>query len=261
MAGLDPATQQTRVGDSRPSIPILVRVRASKSAEPGGKHMWSKDNDVVRDATLMAPNAYLQLVGIVQALVVGLLLQQGAVFQLIEDSRFELHSAESWLALFQALTAFQIIVLTWHVNLQTVITFQRVLGLADSYIPFSFIFAEYFIVLNSQPARFEGWALSLGVFFVGVVAAYMHLFMTANKDFEENSATLAHIGNYSVIVCVFFLLTAAVAFTGYVIDPIEIRTQALFAGVLAALMLLFTAIHVRLFWRPIIRAQRLKKAL
>src|ERR1700687_450672 len=101
--------------------------------------MWSKDNDVVRDAVLTTPNAYMQLVGIVQALAVGLLLQQGAFFNLLEAGRVDVRSVEFWLAFSQTTTTFQLIVLTWHVNVQTITVFQRVFGLADSYIPFSFI--------------------------------------------------------------------------------------------------------------------------
>jgi hypothetical protein len=168
--------------------------------------MWSKDNDVVRDAVLTTPNAYMQLVGIVQALAVGLLLQQGAFFNLLEAGRVDVRSVEFWLAFFQTTTTFQLIVLTWHVNVQTITVFQRVFGLADSYIPFSFIFAEYFVAINSAPEKFREWALSIAVFMLAALIAYLHLFLRANKDFEESKAVLDRIGNYPLVVYVFFVL-------------------------------------------------------
>jgi hypothetical protein len=223
--------------------------------------MWSKDNDVVRDAVLTTPNAYMQLVGIVQALAVGLLLQQAALFNLLEAGRIDVRSVEFWLAFFQTTTAFQLIVLTWHVNVQTITVFQRVFGLADSYIPFSFIFAEYFIAINSAPEKFREWALSIAVFMVAALIAYLHLFLRANKDFEESKAVLDRIGNYPVVVYAFFVAGGTAALAAYLADPIDQVWQTIAAGAIDFALLIFTYIHVRYFWQPVARAKTLKKAL
>jgi hypothetical protein len=221
--------------------------------------MWSRDNDVVRDAALMTPNAYMQLVGIVQALAVGVLLQQAAVFNIIENGRVDLRSAEFWVVFLQASTAFQLIVLTWHVNVQTITVFQRVLGLADSYIPFSFIFAEYFIVTNASADKFREWALGVAVFMLIALIAYLHLFLRANQDFKENEAALRRIGNYPRVMYAFFGTGAVFAFGAYLADPLGQVAQALIAGVIGVGFLLFTYLHVRLFWLRVIRAPALKK--
>ncbi|HYM18150.1 MAG TPA: hypothetical protein VEU06_06275 [Micropepsaceae bacterium] len=221
--------------------------------------MWSRDNDVVRDAALMTPNAYMQLVGIVQALAVGVLVQQAAVFDLIESGRGDLLSAEFWLVFFQASVAFQLIVLAWHVNVQTITAFQRVLGLADSYIPFSFIFAEYFMVTNSIAGKFREWALAVAVFMLIALAAYLHLFLRAHRDFKENEAVLDRIGNYPAIMYAFFGGGAAFAFGVYLADPLDQAVQALSAGAIDVALLVFTYVHVHRFWLPVVRTATLKK--
>ena len=223
--------------------------------------MWSKDNDVVRDAVLTTPNAYMQLVGIVQALAVGLLLQQGALFNLLETGSIDVRSVEFWLAFFQTTTAFQLIVLTWHVNVQTITVFQRVFGLADSYIPFSFIFAEYFIAINCAPEKFREWTLSIAVFMAAALIAYLHLFLRANRDFEESKAVLDRIGNYALVVYAFFVVGGTAALAAYLADPIDQVWQASVAGAIDFALLVFTYIHVRLFWQPVAGAKTLKTAL
>src|ERR1700754_3926428 len=46
--------------------------------------MYSHENPVVKDAVLVTPAAYMQIVGMVQALAVGLLLDKGRFFQFVE---------------------------------------------------------------------------------------------------------------------------------------------------------------------------------
>jgi hypothetical protein len=81
-------------------------------------------NDVLNESISTAPNAYMQVVGIVQSLAVGFLLQNAKLFHLLAANQIDLSSNEFWVALFQATAAFQLIVLTWHVNLQNVIAFK-----------------------------------------------------------------------------------------------------------------------------------------
>src|SRR5712671_1600713 len=116
-------------------------------------------NDVANESISTASSAYMQVVGIVQSLAVGLLLQNAKLFQLLTADQIDLSSGEFWLAFLQATVAFQLIVLTWHMNLQNVIAFKRAFGMWDSYIPFSFVFAEYFLILNSTPEKFWQWEL------------------------------------------------------------------------------------------------------
>jgi len=221
--------------------------------------MWSKNNDVVRDAALTTPNAYVQVVGIVQALAVVLLLQEGALFDLLNEGGADLGSAGFWVAFFQATVAFQLIVLVWHVYVQSSTAFQRILGVADSYIAFSFLLVEFFIVMNSVPAKFSAWAISVGLFMLAAIVAYLQFFTRAKRDFEESRAAFDRIGNYPLIVYAFLVVLGTVALSGYVFNVSDPVSQAMLAGAIDVSLLGFTVIHVRLFWGPIVRAERLRK--
>src|SRR4051794_38575817 len=100
-------------------------------------------NDVVTESVSTTSNAYMQVVGIVQSLAVGMLLQNAKFFQLLAADHIDVASNVFWLSFLQATVRFQLIVLTWHVSLQNVIAFKRAFGIWDSYVPFSTVFAEY----------------------------------------------------------------------------------------------------------------------
>lgn len=221
--------------------------------------MWSRNNDVVRDVTLTTPNAYVQVVGIVQALALVLLLQEGALFDLLNEGGADLGSAGFWVAFFQATVAFQLIVLTWHVYVQSTTAIHRVLGIADSYIAFSFLLVEFFIVMNSAPANFSAWSVSVGLFMLAAIVAYLQYFIRAKRDFEESRTALDRIGTYPLIVYAYLAVLGAVALSGYVFNVSDPVSQAMLAGAIDLSVLGFTMIHVRLFWSPIVRAERLRK--
>src|SRR5215510_956355 len=128
-------------------------------------------NDVVTDAVSTMPGAYMGVVGIVQSLAVGLLLQNATLFQLLAIDEASPHliladlcKPDFWLAFFEATAAFQLIVLTWHVNIENITAFKRVFHMLDSYIPFSFVFAEYFLIVNATPETFRQWNLFMALF-------------------------------------------------------------------------------------------------
>jgi hypothetical protein len=70
-------------------------------------------NDVVTDSISAMPGAYMGVVGIVQSLAVGVLLENASLFQMLKADQVsarlllaDLERPEFWLALFQATAVF-----------------------------------------------------------------------------------------------------------------------------------------------------------
>jgi len=218
-------------------------------------------NDVVIDSVSTMPGAYMGVVGIVQSLAVGVLLENASFFQMLKTDQAssvlllaDLARPEFWLALFQATTAFQLIVVTWHVNIQNITAFKRVFRLLDSYIPFSFVFAEYFLIVSSTPETFWQWQLSIALFMAAVFLAYTHVFAVARKDFAGNEAIFQRIGAYTFWVRACLCAIGAIALMGLTVDVGSVAAKAAIAGLIDVMILVFTFVNILFFWRPIVSA-------
>ena len=216
-------------------------------------------NDVVNDAVLTAPGAYMQVVGIVQSLAVGMLLQNAKLFQLLAAGNVDFSSYAFWIALLQATAVFQLIVLTWHVSIQNVTAFRRAYGIWDSYIPFSTVFAEYFLILNSSPERFQQWELCMILFMAAAILAYTHGFAVSRREAAKNDAAFALIGRFPFWIRVYLIGIGLVAAVGFLMDAGQPASRAIIAGIVDGGILLFSILNTRFFWAPLIKAQDLRR--
>jgi hypothetical protein len=216
-------------------------------------------NDVANESISIASSAYMQVVGIVQSLAVGLLLQNAKLFQLLTVDRIDLSSSEFWLAFLQATVAFQLIVLTWHINLQNVIAFKRAFGMWDSYIPFSFVFAEYFLILNSTPEKFWQWELFVFLFTIGGLFAFTHVYVVSRKELTRNKVVFDLIGTYPFWVRVYISAIGLIALAGLLTDTGQTGARLLFAGAIDASIFAFAFVNTHYFWTRIVSAQELRR--
>lgn len=214
-------------------------------------------NDIVDESVSTQASAYMGVVGIVQALAVGMLLEHAEFFQLLVSGKIDVASGEFLLAFFQATVVFQLIVLTWHMNLQNVIAFKRAFGMWDSYIPFSFVFAEYYLARNASPERFWQWELSVLVFMVCALFAFTHVYFVARKNLARNKAVLDQLGTYPfwVRICVFAMALLSIA--GLLIDGHDMAPKLVVAGLLDVSIFAFMFINTHFFWTRLISAENL----
>lgn len=216
-------------------------------------------NDVVNESISTAPSAYMQVVGIVQSLAVGLLLQNANFFQLLTQDRINFASSDFWLAFLQATVAFQLIVLTWHMNLQNVMAFKRPFGMWDSYIPFSFVFAEYLLILNSTPGKFWQWSFFVFLFTMGGLFAFTHVYIVSRKELSRNKVVFDLIGTYPFWVRVYISAIGLIALTGLLTDADQTPARLLLAGAIDASIFAFTFINTHFFWARIVSAKELRR--
>lgn len=216
-------------------------------------------NDVVNESISTAPSAYMQIVGIVQSLAVALLLANAKFFQFLTDDKINFISSDFWLAFFQATVAFQLIVLTWHMNLQNVMAFKRAFGMLDSYIPFSFVFAEYFLILNSTPEKFWLWSLFVFLFMMGGIFAFTHVYVVSRKEPARNKVVFDLIGAYPFWVRVYISAIGLIALAGLLTDASQTPARLVLAGAIDASIFAFTFINTRFFWTPIVSAKELRR--
>ena len=216
-------------------------------------------NDVANESISTASSAYMQVVGIVQSLAVGLLLQNAKLFQLLTADQINFSSSEFWLSFLQATVAFQLIVLTWHMNLQNVMVFKRAFGMWDSYIPFSFVFAEYFLILNSTPEKFWQWSFFVFLFTMGGLFAFTHVYIVSRKELSRNKAVFDLIGTYPFWVRIYISSMGLIALAGLLTDAGQTASRLILAGTIDALIFAFTFINTRFFWTPIVSAKELRR--
>jgi hypothetical protein len=216
-------------------------------------------NDVANESISTASSAYMQVVGIVQSLAVGLLLQNAKFFQLLTLDQINFSSSDFWLSFFQATVAFQLIVLTWHMNLQNVMAFKRAFGMWDSYIPFSFVFAEYFLILNATPEKFWQWELFVLLFTLGGLFAFTHVYFVSRKELSRNKEVFDLIGTYPFWVRVYISGIGLIALAGLLTDSREPAARLLFAGAIDVAIFAFTFINMHFFWTRIISAKELRR--
>jgi hypothetical protein len=150
-------------------------------------------------------------------------------------------------------------VVTWHVNIRNITAFKRVFRLLNSYIPFSFVFAEYFLIVNSTPETFWQWQLSVALFMAAVFLAYTHVFAVARKDFAGNEAIFARIGTYTFWVRACLCAIGAIALIGLTMEEPSVVDQAAIAGFIDVMILVFTYVNIRFFWLPIVSAPSLTR--
>jgi hypothetical protein len=134
-----------------------------------------------------------------------------------------------------------------------------VFRLLDSYIPFSFVFAEHFLIVTSTPETLWQWLVSIALFMAAAFAAYTHVFAVARKDFAGKGAIFQRIGPYTFWVRVCVCAIGAVAILGLSLDVSAAVAQAAFAALIDAMILVFTFVHIRFFWMPIISAPSLTR--
>jgi hypothetical protein len=216
-------------------------------------------NDVANESISTASSAYMQVVGIVQSLAVGLLLQNAKLFQLLTADQINFSSSEFWLSFLQATVAFQLIVLTWHMNLQNVMAFKRAFGMWDSYIPFSFVFVEYFLILDSTPEKFRQWGLFVFLFTMGGLFAFTHVYIVSRKELSRNKAVFDLIGTYPFWVRIYISGIGLIALAGLLTDARQTTSRLILAGTIDASIFAFTFINTHFFWTPIVSAKELRR--
>jgi hypothetical protein len=216
-------------------------------------------NDIVDESVSTAAGAYMGVVGIVQALAVGMLLEHAEFFQLLASDRITGASGEVLLAFFQATVVFQMIVLTWHMNLQNAIAFKRAFGMWDSYIPFSFVFAEYYLARNASPERFWQWEFCVLLFMVCALFAFTHVYFVARKNLARNKAVLDRVGTYPFWVRICISAMALLSIAGLLIDTRDMTPKLVLAGLLDVSLFVFMFINTRFFWTRLVSADDLRR--
>jgi hypothetical protein len=210
---------------------------------------------VAEKSALLAPSAYMQMVGIVQSLAMYFLLTEATLPSYLSGklpANTSLGTEELCLAALQTTVAFFLIVLTWHVNTQNITTFKRVFGLSDSFIPFFFVFTEFFVAVYSTPGTFEGWELSIAAFMLMAVFAYTHLFYAAKHEFfeEENKRLLSLIGRYTFWIRAYVVSSGLIVFFGWLFDVLPEIARA---SIIFVLLFIFTFLHRKFFWQRLIK--------
>jgi len=131
---------------------------------------------------------YLQIVSITQSLAFGFLLN--SIQSRFSDPRFSeqiwppttIEAATSWL---QVALVFQMIVLTWHVNVGNAIIFRRLVGLSDSYIPFALMIPQFCLAVFLLPAPIHYWFYSVAAFCAVTIWAYTNMYIKDGRELEN----------------------------------------------------------------------------
>lgn len=228
-------------------------------------------------------SAYMQVVGIVQALALGYLIATTAplVFHARPETSHDTLSASSncdcncnsvceqrellppqdsldWLlGLIQALTAFFLIVLTWHVNVQNVIAFRRILSMQDSMIPFLFAIPEYLIISSARPENFSDWTVWLAVFMALAVYAYWQFFDQTRQQlswFPENRPRFNSVRSYRYSIIAYIAFVAAMTLLAGLVDVQSKLDQLIRAILILVAIAFFAVLHRYVFWFRVIRA-------
>lgn len=187
------------------------------------------------------PAFYMTIVSIIQSFALSFLLTA------FGDSA-AVKTVLGWL---QAVAVFQIIVMTWHVNVQHATIFARVYDWADSYIPFLFAIPEYLMIVCIKNRSLHWWFFWVALFTAMALAAYMDTFRDTQRE-PENAAVFARLRLYRVGILWYFASGAVLFLFMGIFTPTTVWVQSMFVVVINLLFIIFAFVHHRYCWKKVI---------
>lgn len=196
------------------------------------------------------PSIYLTLVSIIQSLALGYLLSS-----LKDSQQFWTLNSESLIAWLQIAAMCQIIFLIWHEYVVGVISFQWVLGISDSIIPFGFGISQFALISFINPSTLYLWLYSMGVLNGIALFAYKNMYRKAKRD-TDNEEVLKVVDSCQrfteIIVAVAGVVFIVAGLWVHFIDPSNCIKAALVVLV-NIIFVAFIIVRGHFTWQRIIR--------
>ena len=195
----------------------------------------------------LTPAFYMTIVSIIQSFALGFLLTS------IGDSAARLLHTNliAFVGWFQAAAVFQVIVMTWHVNVQHATIFARVYDVADSYIPFLFAIPEYSMIVCIKSGNVHWWFLWMALLVAMTFWAFLDNYVDTQKE-PENAEVFAKLRLYRVGILAYLGSGAALFLLMGLFTPAGTSMQLLLAGIVNVMLVIFTFAHHFFCWRRVI---------
>lgn len=137
---------------------------------------------------------YMTVVSIIQGLALACLIPEVFKQEYTQMWREEGIGSVLIFAL-QSLVVFQVIVVTWHVNVQHSTMLARTPDWADSYIPFLFAIPEYGLVTCLGYKSTASWFVCLSMYAWMCLWGIWDMYRASDKE-GENRDVLCRLGSY-----------------------------------------------------------------